>query len=134
MNFLGERLSLIIQLILFITSFVSNAVSNNLTKSFGEYKMNKFTSMLAGVSILVIASSASAEPVTLTDTQMDGVAAGQLDPPRPPGIPGIPATLNQINSRLQATQALATSRLQATQALATSRLQAVQALVNSFRP
>ncbi|WAK00592.1 hypothetical protein [Methylobacter sp. YRD-M1] len=40
--------------------------------------MNKFTFMLAGISMLVIASGASAEPVTLTAAQMDGVNAGAL--------------------------------------------------------
>lgn len=48
--------------------------------------MNKFTSMLAGISMLVIASGASAEPVTLTAAQMDGVNAGALKVDSLPGF------------------------------------------------
>jgi len=40
--------------------------------------MNKFTCMLAGVSMLVIAGGVSAEPVTLTAAQMDDVNAGGI--------------------------------------------------------
>jgi hypothetical protein len=38
--------------------------------------MNKFTYMLAGASMLAITGIASAEPVALSATQMDGVTAG----------------------------------------------------------
>lgn len=38
--------------------------------------MKKITCMLAGVSLLVIAGGVSAEPMTLSTTQMDGVNAG----------------------------------------------------------
>ncbi len=40
--------------------------------------MNKFTYMLAGASMLAITGIASAEPVALSATQMDGVTAGAV--------------------------------------------------------
>jgi flagellar hook-basal body complex protein FliE len=95
--------------------------------------MNKFTSLLAGVSLLAIAGGASAEPIVLSSAQMDGVNAGQggLGDPPPPTTPDISATLNQsinsLNSKLQETRVLATSTVQE----ASSKL---EALANSFRP
>lgn len=38
--------------------------------------MKKFTCMLAGASLLAIAGGVSAEPMTLSATEMDGVNAG----------------------------------------------------------
>jgi len=40
--------------------------------------MKKFTYMLAGASLLAIAGGVSAEPMTLSATQMDGVNAGGI--------------------------------------------------------
>lgn len=40
--------------------------------------MKKITCMLAGVSLLAIAGGVSAEPMTLSATQMDGVNAGAV--------------------------------------------------------
>jgi len=40
--------------------------------------MKKLTCMIAGASLMAIAGVVSAEPVTLTDTQMDGINAGAL--------------------------------------------------------
>jgi hypothetical protein len=40
--------------------------------------MNKFTCMLAGASMLVIAGGVSAEPMTLSAAEMDGINAGAV--------------------------------------------------------
>lgn len=40
--------------------------------------MKKLTCMIAGASLLAIAGTVSAEPVALTDTQMDGINAGAV--------------------------------------------------------
>ncbi|MBN2864993.1 MAG: hypothetical protein JXK16_03205 [Thiotrichales bacterium] len=40
--------------------------------------MKKFTHVLAGASMLAIAGGVSAEPVTLSASQMDGVSAGAV--------------------------------------------------------
>lgn len=60
--------------------------------------MNKFTCMLAGASMLVIAGGASAEPMTLSAAEMDGINAGAVVIPQgaAEGIAGAAAVSNLL--------------------------------------